>query len=60
MNEPTEDLAILPPPPRIEPCKLYLISVQDVGGAFPDRLKAALGAGPVAALQLRVKEVDEH
>src|SRR5919112_80314 len=60
MNELTEDFAIVPPPPRTEPCKLYLISVQDVGGAFPDRLKAALGAGPVAAFQLRVKDVDEH
>src|SRR5919112_3091103 len=60
MNELTEDLAILPPPPRAEPCKLYLISVQEVGGAFPERLKAALGAGPVAAFQLRVKDVDEH
>jgi thiamine-phosphate pyrophosphorylase len=59
MNE-HEDFAILPPPPRTEPCKLYLISVQDVGGAFPERLKAALGAGPVAAFQLRVKDVDEH
>src|SRR5919112_5412812 len=60
MNELTEDLAILPPPPRAEPCKLYLISVQEVGGAFPERLKAALGAAPVAAFQLRVKDVDEH
>src|SRR5687768_14091771 len=60
MNERTEDLAILPPLPRTEPCKLYLISVQDVGGAFPDRVKAALGAGSVAAFQLRVKDVDEH
>ena len=60
MNEAPEDFAILPPPPRTEPCKLYLISVQEVGGTFPDRLKAALGAGPVAAFQLRVKDVDEH
>src|SRR5688572_26345507 len=60
MNEPTEDFAILPPPPRTEPCKLYLISVQDVGGVFPDRLKAALGAGPVAAFQMRVKDTPEH
>jgi len=60
MNEPTEDLAILPPPKRTEPCKLYLISVQDVGVLFPERLKAALGAGPVAAFQLRVKDVGEH
>jgi len=60
MNEPTEDLAILPQPERTEPCKLYLISTQEVGGAFPVRLKAALGAGPVAAFQLRVKDVGEH
>src|SRR5215213_2031355 len=60
MNEAIEDFAILPAPPRTEPCKLYLISVQDVGGAFPDRLRAALGAAPVAAFQLRVKDVDEH
>jgi thiamine-phosphate pyrophosphorylase len=48
------------PPQRTEPCKLYLISPQDVAGAFPDRLQAALGAGPVAAFQLRVKDVPEH
>ena len=55
MDELTEDYAILPPPPRTEPCKLYLISLQDVGGTFPDRLKAALGAAPVAAFQMRVR-----
>ncbi|MEO6255427.1 MAG: thiamine phosphate synthase [Sphingomicrobium sp.] len=60
MNDPTEDLTILPPPPRTTPCKLYLISPQEVDGGFPDRLAAALGAGPVAAFQLRVKDVDEH
>ena len=60
MNDPLEDIAILPPPKRTEPCKLYLISPQEVGGAFPDRLQAALGAGPVAAFQLRVKDVAEH
>ena len=59
MNERTDDFAILPPPERTEPCKLYLISIQDVGGAFPERLKAALGAGPVAAFQLRVKDTPE-
>ena len=48
------------PPPRREPCELYLISPQDVGGDFPDLLKAALSAGPVAAFQLRVKGIDEH
>lgn len=41
-------------------CQLYLISPQDVGGAFPDRLRAALEGGPVAAFQLRVKDVEEH
>ena len=60
MDELTQDHAILPPPRRTEPCRLYLISPQDVGGTFPDRLKAALGAGPVAAFQMRVKHVDEH
>jgi thiamine-phosphate pyrophosphorylase len=41
-------------------CKLYLISPQEVGGAFPDRLRAALEPGVVAAFQLRVKDVAEH
>lgn len=41
-------------------CQLYLISPLDVGGDFPDRLTAALDAGPVAAFQFRVKDVDEH
>jgi thiamine-phosphate pyrophosphorylase len=49
-----------PPPERIEPAKLYLISPQEVGGAFPDRLKAALEPGIAAAFQLRVKNVEEH
>jgi thiamine-phosphate pyrophosphorylase len=42
------------------PCQLYLISPLDVGGAFPDRLAAALEAGPVAAFQFRVKGIDQH
>lgn len=54
------DLSAFAPPPRREPCELYLISPQEVGGGFPDLLKAALSAGPVAAFQLRVKAVDEH
>jgi thiamine-phosphate pyrophosphorylase len=41
-------------------CQLYLISPQDVGGAFPDALAAALDAGPVAAFQFRVKDIDQH
>jgi len=42
------------------PCKLYLISPLEVGGSFPDRLKAALEPGIAAAFQLRVKDIDEH
>ncbi|URW76556.1 thiamine phosphate synthase [Sphingomonas donggukensis] len=41
-------------------CQLYLISPLDVTGGFPDRLRAALDAGPVAAFQFRVKDVDQH
>lgn len=39
---------------------LYLISPLDVGGGFPERLERALGAGPVAAFQFRIKDVDQH
>ena len=45
---------------RRPPCQLYLISPAEVGGAFPDRLSRALDAGPVAAFQFRVKDVDQH
>jgi len=31
-----------------------------VTGAFPQRLERALAAGPVAAFQFRVKDVDQH
>jgi len=41
-------------------CRLYLISPQQVGGNFPDSLKAALEPGLAAAFQLRVKDMDEH
>jgi len=54
------DLAAFSPPARRDRCELYLISPQEVGGDFPDLLKAALSAGPVAAFQLRVKNVEEH
>jgi thiamine-phosphate pyrophosphorylase len=47
-------------PERTEPAKLYLISPQEVGGGFPDRLRAALEPGVAAAFQLRVKDVEEH
>jgi thiamine-phosphate pyrophosphorylase len=42
------------------PCQLYLISPLDVDGGFPDRLARALDAGPVAAFQFRIKDVDQH
>ncbi len=42
------------------PCQLYLISPLATGGSFPDQLRAALEAGPVAAFQFRVKDVDQH
>jgi thiamine-phosphate pyrophosphorylase len=45
---------------RRPPCQLYLISPLDVTGAFPDRLARALDAGPVAAFQFRVKDMDQH
>lgn len=41
-------------------CQLYLISPLDVSGDFPRRLETALDAGPVAAFQFRVKDVDQH
>lgn len=45
---------------RRPPCQLYLVSPLDVAGDFPDRLKRAVGAGPVAAFQFRVKDIDQH
>ncbi len=60
MNEDEFDLSVFPSPVRREPCELYLISPQEVGGGFPDRLKAVLTGGPVAAFQLRVKDIGEH
>jgi thiamine-phosphate pyrophosphorylase len=50
----------MPEPIRPAACQLYLISPPDVGGGFPDRLARALDAGPVAAFQFRVKDIDEH
>ena len=45
---------------RRPPCQLYLISPLDVTGGFLDRLARALDAGPVAAFQFRVKDIDQH
>jgi thiamine-phosphate pyrophosphorylase len=60
VDEDEFDFARFPPPERTEPAKLYLISPQEVGGGFPERLKVALGPGVAAAFQLRVKDVEEH
>ena len=48
------------PSQRTQPAKLYLISPQEVGGAFHGRLKAALEPGVATAFQLRVKDTPEH
>ncbi len=45
---------------RRPPCQLYVVSPLDVTGTFPDRLARALDAGPVAAFQLRLKDIDKH
>ena len=54
------DLSAFSPPARRDPCELYLISPQEVGGPFPDRLKAALELGIAGAFQLRVKDLVSH
>ncbi|WP_265570517.1 thiamine phosphate synthase [Sphingomicrobium nitratireducens] len=59
MNEPFDN-SVFPPPAREHPCELYLISPLEVDGDFPDRLRAALSGGPVAAFQFRVKGRDQH
>ena len=60
MDEAEFDPVDFPPPERTEAAKLYLISPQEVGGEFSDRLRAALEPGLAVAFQLRVKDVDEH
>jgi thiamine-phosphate pyrophosphorylase len=61
MEDPLDpEFAQLFEPSRRPPCQLYLISPLDVGGDFPRRLEQALGGGPVAAFQLRVKGIDQH
>ena len=54
------DPSEFPPPKRTEPCRVYLISPQDVGGDFPDRLRSVASSDVVSAFQLRVKDVGEH
>src|SRR4051794_37673838 len=60
VDEVTREFAEAFSPGGRGPCKLYLISPQEVAGAFRDRLKAALEPGVAAAFQLRVKDIDEH
>jgi thiamine-phosphate pyrophosphorylase len=60
LDEVTREFADAFAPRERGPCRLYLISPQEVGGIFPDRLKAALEPGLAAAFQLRVKDRDEH
>ena len=60
MDEAEYDPVDFAPPLRTEPARLYLISPQEVGGVFPDRLRAALEPGIATAFQLRVKGTDEH
>ena len=40
-------------------CQLYVVSPPMFDAGFPDKLRAALGGGPVAAFQLRLKGVDD-
>jgi thiamine-phosphate pyrophosphorylase len=47
------------PAPRSD-CQLYLISPPRMAPGFEHALRAALDSGPVAAFQLRLKDLDEH
>ena len=60
MSNDEADLTAFGAQERTAPAQLYLISPQEVGGGFPDRLRAALGGGPVAAFPLRVKGVNQQ
>ncbi|HEX8308220.1 MAG TPA: thiamine phosphate synthase [Allosphingosinicella sp.] len=61
MDDPLDpEFAHLFEPTARPACQLYLISPLDVGGDFAERLERALGGGPVAAFQLRVKGVGQH
>lgn len=42
-----------------ERCRLYLVTPPAITAAFPDALAAALDAGDVAALQIRLKDLDD-
>jgi thiamine-phosphate pyrophosphorylase len=49
------DFSLLFEPAVRAPCQLYLVSPPQIGEDFADRLDQALGGGPVAAFQLRLK-----
>ncbi len=59
MDEVTQEFVQKFDPSERGPCRLYLISPQDVAGAFADRLRAALQPGLAAAFQLRAKDRSE-
>jgi thiamine-phosphate pyrophosphorylase len=59
VDEVTRDFAVDFGLPDRGPSSLYLISPQEVGGSFPERLKAALQPGLATAFQLRVKNLPE-
>ena len=59
LDEATRDFARNFAPSERAPCKLYLISPQEVGGTFPDALRRALEPGLAGAFQLRCKDVSE-
>ena len=59
-DELSPDFAELFEPVARPPCQLYLVSPAAVDASFEEALKAALGAGPVAAFQLRLKGLDDH
>lgn len=60
MTDTLSDFASQFPRERRPACQLYLVSPLNVTGAFPDRLRRALGAAPVAAFQFRIKGADQH
>jgi thiamine-phosphate pyrophosphorylase len=57
--EPGPDFATRFQPVERSPCQLYLISPARLDAGFPDRLRGALDAGPVAAFQLRLKDMPD-
>lgn len=46
--------------PERPPCQLYLVSPASIGEDFAERLDEALGGGPVAAFQLRLKGLGDE